>query len=325
MPDMRRREFMTLLGGTAAWPLAGHAQQPALPVFGILLVFSRDAGRTFTDPIRAYLQALGYVEGRNIVFDFRFAEGKVDRLPALAAELVAQRPAVIATFGDATGLAAQAATATIPIVSMSEDLVRAKLVTNMRRPTGNTTGVSIMGTELDAKRLEILAELLPARSTVLLLADPTTHRESRPALNATAEALGLTLRESVVGTPDQIERALRDARESGVAGVNVLSSALLFALRGRIINLAAELGLPAMYQWPETAEEGGLIAYGPTLLGAFRQVTTLVVKVLQGAKPSDIPVEQPTRFSLVVNLKTARTLGLSMPAMTLLRADRAIE
>ncbi len=325
MPDMRRREFMTLLGGAAAWPLAGHAQQPALPVFGILLVFSRDAGRTFTDPLRAYLQALGYVEGRNIVFDFRFAEGKVDRLPALAAELVAQRPTVIATFGDATGLAAQAATTTIPIVSMSEDLVRAKLVTNMRRPTGNTTGVSIMGTELDAKRLEILAELLPARSTVLLLADPTTHRESRPALNATAEALGLTLRESVVGTPDQIERALRDARESGVAGVNVLSSALLFALRGRIINLAAELGLPAMYQWPETAEEGGLIAYGPTLLGAFRQVTTLVVKVLHGARPGDIPVEQPTRFSLVVNLRAARTLGLSMPAMTLLRADRAIE
>ena len=294
-------------------------------MLGILLVFSRDAGRTFTDPIRAYLQALGYVEGRNIAFDFRFAEGKVDRLPALAAELVAQRPTVIATFGDATGLAAQAATTTIPIVSMSEDLVRAKLVTNMRRPTANTTGVSIMGTELDAKRLEILAELLPVRSTVLLLADPTTHRESRPALNATAEALGLTLRESVVGTPDQIERALRDARESGVAGVNVLSSALLFALRGRIINLAAELGLPSMYQWPESAEEGGLIAYGPTLLGAFRQVTTLVVKVLQGTKPGDIPVEQPTRFSLVVNLKTARTLGLSMPAMTLLRADRAIE
>jgi putative ABC transport system substrate-binding protein len=325
MLDMRRREFMTLLGGAAAWPLAGHAQQPALPVLGILLVFSREAGRTFTDPIRAYLQALGYVEGRNIAFDFRFAEGKVDRLPALAAELVAQRPTVIATFGDATGLAAQAATTTIPIVSMSEDLVRAKLVTNMRRPTANTTGVSIMGTELDAKRLEILAELLPARSTVLLLADPTTHRESRPALNATAEALGLTLRESVVGTPDQIERALRDARESGVAGVNVLSSALLFALRGKIINLAAELGLPSMYQWPESAEEGGLIAYGPTLLGAFRQVTTLVVKVLQGTKPGDIPVEQPTRFSLVVNLKTARTLGLSMPAMTLLRAYRAIE
>ncbi len=325
MLDMRRREFMTLLGGAAAWPLAGRAQQSVLPVFGILLVFSRDAGRTFTDPIRAYLQALGYVEGRNIAFDFRFAEGKVDRLPALAAELVAQRPTVIATFGDATGLAVQSATSTIPIVSMSEDLVRAKLVTNMRRPTANTTGVSIMGTELDAKRLEILAELLPVRSTVLLLADPTTHRELRPALNATAEALGLTLRESVVGTPDQIERALREARESGAAGVNVLSSALLFALRGRIINLAAELGLPSMYQWPESAEEGGLIAYGPTLLGAFRQVTTLVVKVLQGAKPGDIPVEQPTRFSLVVNLKTARTLGLSMPAMTLLRADRAIE
>src|SRR5262245_55602799 len=177
-----RREFITLLGGAAAaWPLAARAQQPAMPVFGILLVFSHEPGRTFTEPLRAYLRAFGYVEGRNIVFDVRYADGKVARLPTLAAKLVAQRPAVIATFGDATGLAVKAATTTIPVVSMSEDLVQAKLVTNMRQPEGNITGVSIMGTELDAKRLEILAEILPARSTVLLLAAPTTHRESRPA------------------------------------------------------------------------------------------------------------------------------------------------
>ena len=322
---MRRREFITLLSGAAAvWPLAARAQQPALRVFGILFVFSRESGRTFTEPLRAYMQALGYVEGRNIAFDVRYADGKADRLPALAAELVAQRPSVIATFGDATGLAVKAATTTIPVVSMSEDLVRAKLVTDMQRPGGNITGVSVMGTELDAKRLEILAELLPARSTVLLLADPTTHRESRPALEATAASLGLTLREAVVGTPGQIEQALREAKDHGASGVNVLSSALLFALRGHIIGLAAELGLPAMYQWPETAEEGGLIAYGPSLRGAFRQVTTLVDKVLKGAKPSDIPVEQPTRFSLVINLKTASALGLTVPPLTLLRADRAI-
>jgi putative ABC transport system substrate-binding protein len=271
------------------------------------------------------MQALGYVEGRNIAFDVRYADGKADRLPTLAAELVAQRPAVIATFGDATGLAVKAATSTIPIVSMSEDLVRAKLVTNMRHPGGNITGVSIMGTELDAKRLEILAELLPARGTVLLLADPTTHRESRPALDTTASALGLTLREAIVGSPEQIEWSLREAKDGGAVGVNVLSSALLFALRGQIIKFAAELGLPAIYQWPETADEGGLIAYGPSLRGSFRQVTTLVDKVLKGAKPGDIPVEQPTRFSLVINLKTGRTLGLTVPALTLLRADRAIE
>ena len=326
MPGMRRREFVSLLGGAAAaWPVVARAQQPGMPVFGILLVFSRESGRTFTEPLRAYMQALGYVEGRNIVFDVRYADGMVDRLPTLAAELVAQRAAVIATFGDATGLAVKAATTTIPIVSMSEDLVRAKLVTNIRHPGGNITGVSIMGTELDAKRLEVLAEILPARSTVLLLADPTTHRESRPALDATAAALGLTLRETVVGTSEQIERALREAKDAGVTGVNVLSSALLFALRGHIIKLAAELGLPAMYQWPETADEGGLIAYGPSLRGAFRQVTMLVDKVLKGAKPGDIPIEQPTRFSLVINLKTANTLGLTVPPLTLLRADRAIE
>lgn len=325
MLDMRRREALALIGTAAALPFAAYAQRPALPVFGVLLVFSREAGKTFSDPLRAYMQALGYVEGRNIVLDFRFADGKVERLPTLAAELVAQRPAVIATFGDATGLAVQAATSTIPVVSMSEDLVKAKLVTNMRQPGSNITGVSVMGTELDAKRLEILAELLPGRSTVLLLADPTTHRESRPALDAAAAALGLALREAVVGSPDQIEQALREAKQNGIAGVNVLSSALLFALRKRIVGLAAELGLPAMYQWPETADDGGLIAYGPSLLGAFRQVTTLVVKILQGAKPGDIPVEQPTRFSLVVNLKTASALGLSVPPLMLLRADRTIE
>lgn len=313
------------MGGAATWPPIASAQQPARPIFGILLVFSQEAGRTFTEPLRAYMQALGYVEGRNVAFDIRYADGKADNLPALAAELVAQRPAVIATFGDATGLAIKAATNTIPVVSMSEDLVRAKLVTDMRNPGANITGISVMGTELDAKRLEILAELLPARSTVLLLADPTTHRESRPALNAIAASLGLTLREAIVGTPDQIEQAMREAKDQGAAGVNMLSSALFFALRGHIISLASRLGLPAMYQWPEIAEEGGLIAYGPSLRGAFRQVTTLVDKVLKGAKPSDIPVEQPTRFSLVINLKTANMLGLTVPPLTLLRADRAID
>ncbi len=322
---MKRREFITFLGGAATWPIVARAQQSAMPVLGILLLFSSEVGKTFTDPIRAYMRALGYIEGRNIAFDFRFADGRIERLPSLALELVAARPSIIATFGDATGLAVQAATTTIPIVSMSEDLVRAKLVTNMRHPGGNITGVSIMGTELDAKRLEILTELLPSRSTVLLLADPTTHRESRPALNQTSAALGLTLRESVVGTPGQIEQALIEAKKAGIVGVNVLSSALLFALRGRIIGLCAELNLPAMYQWPETAEEGGLIAYGPSLRGAFRQVTTLVDKILRGAKPDDIPVEQPTRFSLVINLKTANTLGIKVPSLTLLRADHAIE
>ena len=137
--------------------------------------------------------------------------------------------------------------------------------------------------------------------------------------------MGLTLREAIVGAPEQIVQSLREAQNSGAAGINVLSSALLFALRGHIIGLAAQLGLPAMYQWPETADEGGLIAYGPSLRGAFRQVTTLIDKILKGAKPADIPVEQPTRFSLVINLKTANTLGLTVPPLTLLRADRVVE
>jgi ABC-type uncharacterized transport system substrate-binding protein len=289
-----------------------------------LLVFSSESGRTFTDPIRAYLEALGFVDGRNIELDFRHADGNVGRLPMIAAELVARRPAVIATFGDATGLAAQGATTAIPIVAMSEDLVQAKLK-EMRHPGANITGVSIMGTELDAKRLELLAEILPSRSTILLLADPTTHRESRPALNATAQALGLTLQEATITAPDDLDRALQEASAKGVAGVNVLSSAFLFALRGRIVRLTRELRMPAIYQWPETADEGGLMAYGPSLLGAFRQVTALVVKILKGAKPGDLPVEQPTRFALHLNLKTAKELVLEVPATFLLRVDKAVE
>lgn len=323
---MRRREFITLIGSAAAaWPFAGRAQQTTNPVFGMLLFFSREEGKTFTEPIRAYIRALGYVEGRNITFDFRFADGKVDRLPALAAELVARRPTVIATFGDAAGLAAQAATTRVPIVSMSEDLVRAKLVPNMHHPGGNITGVSIMGTELDAKRLEILAEVLPARSKVLLLADATTHRESRPALNAVAQSLGLTLEEAIVRSADEIDRALHGAKQRGMAGVNVLSSAFLFAHRKRIVTLGEKYRLATIFQWPETADEGGLLAYGPSLLGAFRQVAVTVVKVLHGAKPRQIPVEQPTRFALHVNLVTAKSLGFTIPESILIRADKAIE
>jgi putative tryptophan/tyrosine transport system substrate-binding protein len=207
-----------------------------------LLAFSREAGQTFVKPLRAYMEALGYVEGRNFSLDVRYADGQVDRLPALAAELVAQSPTVIATFGDAAGLAAQGATSKIPVVAMSEDLVRAKIVGSMARPERNITGISILGTELDAKRLSILAEMLPPRSRVLLLADATTHRESRPALSSAAQALGLTLTEAVVSAPEQIDGALRGARQQGTSGVNVLSSAFLFAHRERIIKVATEAG-----------------------------------------------------------------------------------
>jgi putative tryptophan/tyrosine transport system substrate-binding protein len=323
---MRRRNVIAGFSiAGLAWPLALHAQHAANPIFGILLVFSREDGKAFTDPIRAYLEALGYVDGLNIELDFRHADGKMERLRTVAAELAARRPAVIATFGDATGLAAQRATATIPIVAMSEDLVQAKLVSDMRHPGANTTGVSIMGTELDAKRLELLAEMLPSGSKVLLLADATTHRQSRPALNAIAQAIGLILEEATIKAPDDVDRALREGRAKGFVGVNVLSSAFLFALRARIVGLTRELRMPAIYQWPEIADEGGLMAYGPSLLGAFRQVTTLVVKVLRGANPGDLPVEQPTRFALHLNLKAAKELGLEVPSSLLLRADKAIE
>jgi putative ABC transport system substrate-binding protein len=322
---IRRRELLTVVGAALACPVVAYAQLRTVPTFGILLAFSSEAGTTFTKPLRAYMEALGYVEGDNISFDIRYADGRPERLPSLAVDLVADRPTVIATFGDAAGLAAKAATSDIPIVAMSEDLVRAELVNSMSRPEGNLTGLSVLGTELDAKRLEILAEVLPARSTILLLSDATTHRGSRPALNATAKSLGLTLEEAVISSPDEIDRALRSAARRGVAGINVLSSAFLFALRQRIIDAAATSGLPTMFQWPENADEGSLLAYGPSLLGAFRQVTVLVTKVLQGAEPRNIPVEQPTKFALYVNLNTAKALGLTIPDSILIRADKTIE
>jgi putative tryptophan/tyrosine transport system substrate-binding protein len=320
----RRQVLLSMALLPAATPAL--AQAPATPpVFGVLLAFSVDTGRIFTRPLRAYMEALGYVDGRNVAFDVQYADGKVERLPALASELVARRPTVIATFGDAAGLAAKAATSEIPIVAMSEDLIGAHLVNSMAHPGANITGVSVLGTELDAKRLQLLSELLPARSSILLLADATTHRSSRRALESTAQTLGLTLREAVVNRPDDIDHALREAKQGGVVGVNVLSSAFLFALRERIIARAAEGSLATIFQWPETADEGGLLAYGPSLLGAFRMVIALVSKILQGARPVDIPVEQPTKFEFVVNLRTARALGITIPRATMLYADRTIE
>jgi putative ABC transport system substrate-binding protein len=321
---VKRRDFVLGAGAAMASAYCAKAQQRP-PIFGILLAFSTDAGQVFTKPIRAYMQALGFVDGQNVEFDVRYAAGRVERLPGLAAELVTRRPTVIATFGDATGLAAKAATSEIPIVAMSEDLVRAKLVTRMARPEGNITGLSVMGTELDAKRLDLIAEVLPRRASILLLADATTHRESRPSIDASAATLGVAISEAIVRSPDEIDRAMRDAKQSGIAGVNVLSSAFLFAVRERIVDHAARHGLATIFQWPETAEEGGLMAYGPSLLGAFRHVCTLAAKILRGAKPADLPVEQPTKFEYRINLRTAKTLGLTIPEAVLVRADKAIE
>ena len=271
------------------------------------------------------MQALGYVEGRNIAFDVRYADGKVDRLPALAAELVAQRPAVIATFGDATGLAVKAATNTIPVVSMSEDLVRAKLVTDMRQPEGNITGVSIMGTELDANVWRYWPRFCP-------LAAPCFCLQTRPHIASPGrrsmqprQRSGSCCAKPLSARRNKLNRPCARLKTRVRPGLTCCPRRCCLRYAGTSLASLRKLGLPTMYQWPEIAEEGGLIAYGPSLRGAFRQVTTLVDKILKGAKPSDIPVEQPTRFSLVINLKTANMLGLTIPPLTLLRADRAID
>ncbi len=232
---------------------------------------------------------------------------------------------MIVTWGDAGARAARAATSTVPIVVMTDDLLGASLVTSMQHPGGNITGISVMATELDVKRLEILSLLLPKESNVLLLADRRGPHLSRPQLRAAAHALRLHLTESVVETPEEIESTLSSASSAGIAGVNVLASPVLYDHRARIITSVARHKLPAIYEWPFMAEEGGLIGYGPEIDALFRQFVGLVVKILQGADVSALPVEQPTRIQLTINLKTAEAIGVPIPQSLLARADRLVQ
>ena len=322
---MRRREFITLLGGAAAaWPLAARAQQGRLPLVGVLRPNPKDITETFAQPFRRYMRAIGWEEGRNIRFLFVWAEGRSDRAPALAGELIAQNVDLIIAFGDPAIRAAQRATQAIPIVGMTDDMIGSGLAASMARPGGNTTGVSILASELDVKRLEILHEFVPQARRIAVLADPTTI-STRAQLASGARDLGVELVQFEAQSPDEIGRALDAIAMAKVEAVNVLASPILNAARRLIIDRMHDAHLPAIYQWPETVEDGGLLSYGPRNLLCYRHVVSLVDKVLRGAKPADLPIEQPSKFELVVNLKTAGTLGMTIPPTLLLRADEVIE
>jgi putative tryptophan/tyrosine transport system substrate-binding protein len=321
---LRRREFITFLGGAAAWPLAAHAQQSAMPVIGVLRVNPQDTTETFAEPFRRYMRALGWVEGRNIRFLFVWAAGQNERLPVLAQELVAAGVNMVIAFGDPGVKAAQRATAQVPIVGMTSDLVYSGAVPSMRRPGGNTTGVSILASELDLKRLELLHDFVPQARRIGLLVDPTATRD-RDQFETAARLLGIEIEMFDAESRDQIPRTLDAVAASRVEAVNVLASALLNSARGLMIERLRAARLPAIYEWPETAEEGGFLAYGPRNLLCYRLVVGLVDKILRGAHPADLPVEQPDRFELVLNLKTAGELGLTFSAPLLLRADQLIE
>ena len=321
---MRRREFITLLGGAAAaLPIVARAQQGRLPVVGALRSNPKDT-EAFAEPFRRYMKAIGWEEGRNIRFLFVWAEGRNERAPALAGELVAKNVDLIITFGDPAIHAAQRATQTIPIVGMTDDMIGSGLAVSMARPGGNTTGVSILTLELDVKRLEILHEFLPQARRIAVLADPSTI-STRAQLTSAARDLALELVRFEAQSPDEIGNALDALASAKVDAVNVLASPILNAAHRLIIERMHNARLPTIYQFPESAEDGGLLAYGPRVLESYRRIVYFVDRILKGAKPADLPIEQPTKFELVVNLKTASALSLTIPPALLARADEVIE
>jgi putative tryptophan/tyrosine transport system substrate-binding protein len=312
----------------AAWPRAARTQQPAMPVIGFLLGASPEA---YTSRITAFRQGLkeaGYVEGHNVAIEYRWAEGHYDRLPALAADLVRRQVAEIVTVGTPAALAAKAASSTIPIVILvGIDPVQLDLVASLNRPGGNVTGLAGLTLEVEAKRLEVLHELLRTSAAVALLVNPNnpvTEPETKGMRDA-ARSLGLQLHVLDASTEVEIDAAFEKLIELRAGGLVVSVDAFLTSQRAQIVALAARHAVPAIYGVRDFATAGGLMSYGTDLAGAYRQVGTYAGKILKGTKPADVPVQQVARVEFVINLKTAKTLGLTFPITLLGRADEVIE
>ena len=323
---MRRRAFIAALGGAAAWPWVARAQQPAMPVIGFLNSASPGPFALLLSAFHEGLKDGGYVEGKNVTVEYRWANGQYDRLPALAADLVRRRVTVIAaTGGTATAQAAKAATTTIPVLFIAgADPVGDGLVSSFNRPGGNVTGVSVYTSELAPKRLELLRELVPKATKIALLVNPENAVDSQDAQNMMQRAgLPLLILSATVET--EFEREFVSASQHGAQALLVSADPFFNSRRTQLVALAARYAMPAAYPWSEYAKAGGLMSYGTSIPGAYRQIGQYVTRILKGEKPADLPVQQPTKFELVINLKTAKTLGLTVPPQLLARADEVIE
>lgn len=290
------------------------------------LGFVAQPTKRFYAPLFDELRRHGFIEGKNLGVDPRGFETPIERLDAVAAEMVKVRPDVIYFGGAAAARAVKRATSAIPLVGASDDMIREGLVDSFAHPGGNITGVSILATELDGKRLELLSEMIPGVRRIAALTDPgTTPPDEIDAVVALARSRGLDLSIYRAASAEDIDPAIGAAQTAGVQSIDVMASALFNANRARLIARIAEAKLPAMYQWPEYGQDGALISYGPSLEGFIRQTARLIVKVFHGARPADLPVEQPSRIALVINLRTAKALGLTVPQSLLARADELIE
>jgi putative ABC transport system substrate-binding protein len=321
---MNRRELLLLLGGAAIGARAVCAQQKAMPVIGFLGSTSPGPNEPALAAFRQGLSETGYVEGQNVAIEYHWAEGHFDRLPALAADLVARKVDVIATTGgNASVRAAKNATSTIPIVAtFGDDAVESGLVASLARPGGNLTGVSILTFELLPKRLELLSELVPRAGVIALLANPGAESMIREVQEA-ARAKGVQLQILKASSESEIDAAFASPSQAGALLVG--NDPFFMSRREQLVALAARYAVPAMYEWREFVAAGGLISYGTSRTGTWRRFGNYAGKILNGAKPADLPVEQPTTFELVINLNTAKALGLTVPPSILSRADEVIE
>ena len=325
---MRRRDFITLIGAAAAWPLAARGQQPGVPVIGYLDGGSLGTSAHVVAAIRKGLSETGYVEGSNINIEYHWAEGNYDRLSAMAAEVAHRQVAVIVAMGTPSAFAAKAATSTVPIVfGGGIDPVQAGLVSSLHRPGGNVTGVTSMNAEIETKRLGLLNELLPRATRFAVLVNPNSPLAEFDIKDAQASAktIGRQIEILTASTNREIDAAFASLVQKGAEALLIGPDVFFTNRRVQLATLAVRLGVPAIYSFREFAEAGGLMSYGTSNADRDRQVGVYAGRILKGEKPADLPILRPTKFELVINLQTARTLGLTVPNTLLARADEVIE